>query len=137
MGEKKRLPWRCKNLKQAKDKMAIYNSKEWHELREAKLAANPLCELCIEEGQRHGIKRGYVRAARLVHHIHPIEESTTMEEMKHWAFLWSNLQSLCFECHNRIHNQKGYHTKPAVKERSKQSFERWKEKIIKTTNETN
>lgn len=49
--------------------------------------------------------------------------------MKHWAFLWGNLQSLCFECHNRIHNQKGYHTKPAVKARSKQSFERWKDKL--------
>ena len=124
----KRLAWRCANIQQQRDKAEIYNSKEWHELRARKLAANPLCEMCQEEGRKRGIKYGYVRSATLVHHIHPIEESNTMDEMRHWAFMWSNLQSLCRECHNRIHNQKGYHTKPKVKEREAQRLERWKER---------
>jgi predicted HNH restriction endonuclease len=124
-----RLPWRCKNKKQAKDKMEIYNSREWHEVRAAKLRANPLCEMCIEEGQKKGIKRGYIREARLVHHVHPIEESNSKEEMKHWAFLWGNLQSLCRECHARIHNQKGYHKKENVKARRNEAFERWKSRL--------
>ena len=126
-GDKKRLPWRCKNIKQAKDKEEIYNSREWHELRAEKLAANPLCEQCLADGKAKGIKEGYLRTATIVHHIHPIEESTTMAEMRHWAFLWGNLQSLCRECHAKIHNQKGYHKKENVKTRRKQSFERWKD----------
>lgn len=134
MSEKK-LPWRCKNKKQAKDKAEIYNSREWHELRAAKLAANPLCEQCIADGEAKGIEGGYIRAARLVHHIHPIEESNTMEEMRHWAFLWGNLQSLCCECHSRIHGQKGYHKKANVKVREKQRFERWKNKLKLNNNE--
>lgn len=119
--KKQRLPWRCKDKKQAKDKATIYNSSEWHETRAAKLEANPLCELCEAEG--------YYRSATLVHHIHPIEDSRTMEEMKHWAFLWTNLQSLCRECHNKIHNQKGYHKKENVKARGKQALERWKSRL--------
>ena len=35
--------WRAKNQKQAKDKMDIYNSREWKELRALKLRTNPLC----------------------------------------------------------------------------------------------
>ena len=128
MADRKRLPWRCKNSRQAKDKAEIYNSREWHELRARKLAANPLCEVCQDEGRKRGIKYGYIRSATVVHHIHPIEESTSMEEMRHWAFMWSNLQSLCRECHARIHNQKGYHTKPKVKEREAQRLERWKDR---------
>lgn len=126
--QKKRLPWRCKNTRQAKDKAEIYNSKEWHELRARKLAANPLCEQCIQDGQAKGIRMGYIRSATVVHHIHPIEESNTMDEMRHWAFMWGNLQSLCRECHARIHTQNGYHKKENVKARKDQAFERWKER---------
>ena len=132
--DKKRLPWRCRNLQQAKDKAEIYNSREWHDLRIAKLRANQQCEQCIADGEAQGIEGGYIRSASVVHHIHPIEESQTMEEMRHWAFLWSNLQSLCRECHARIHNQKGYHTKKNVKARRDQAFERWKNKIKEKNN---
>ena len=129
MSNGKRLPWRCKSTKQAKDKAEIYNSREWKELRAAKLAANPLCEQCIQDGQAKGIPHGYARSATVVHHIHPIEESNSMDEMRHWAFMWGNLQSLCRECHARIHNQKGYHKRENVKARRDQAFERWKSKM--------
>ena len=126
---KKRLPWRCKTSKQAKDKAEIYNSKEWHRLRAEKLAANPLCEQCREDGIANGVlPDGYIRLATCVHHSHPIEDSSSMEEMKHWAFMWGNLRSLCRECHARIHNQQGYHKKENVKARRDQAFERWKER---------
>ena len=70
MKANKRLPWRCKNPKQAKDKAIIYNSKEWKQLRIEKLRANPLCEVCQE--------KGYVKSAHCVHHKHPIEDSHSM-----------------------------------------------------------
>lgn len=134
MTDRKRLPWRCKTPKQAKDKADIYNSKEWRDLRIAKLQANPLCEKCIEDGERAGVRGGYIRSAEVVHHIHPIEDSSTMDEMRRWAFMWSNLQSLCRQCHAAIHNQKGYHTKAKVTERREQGFERWKARMKSMTN---
>ena len=132
MTEKKKLSWRCKNIQQQRDKATIYNSREWKELRAAKLRANPLCEQCVADGEAKGIRGGYIRAASCVHHIHPIEDTKTYEEMRHWAFLWGNLQSLCRECHARIHNQVGYHRKENVKARREQSFERWKARMMTT-----
>ena len=73
--QRKRLPWRCKNQQQAKDKQEIYNSREWKELRIAKLrSTNGLCEECMKEG--------IVTAARCVHHVVPIETARTKDEMK-------------------------------------------------------
>lgn len=118
---KKQLPWRSQNAKQAKDKAAIYNSREWQQLRIAKLRANPLCERCQAEG--------YIKAAQCVHHIHPIEESSSMQEMRHWAFMWSNLQSLCYDCHARVHKELGSNTKETVQERREQRHQRWVEQM--------
>ena len=39
--KKQPTSWRCRNTKQQKDKMEIYNSREWRELRIQKLRANP------------------------------------------------------------------------------------------------
>ena len=122
MKASKRLPWRCKNQKQAKDKAIIYNSKEWQQLRIEKLRANPLCEVCQAQG--------FVKSAHCVHHIHPIEDSHSMQEMKHWAFMWENLQSLCDECHAAIHKQQGKGTKALAIERAKQRHDRWADGLM-------
>ena len=126
--EKKRLPWRCKNAKQAKDKATIYNSREWKELRIQKLRANPLCEIC----QQHGI----VRSAHSVHHVVPIETATTMEEMKRLAFCsnMSNpldgLMSLCDECHHKIHEEMKSFSRESVKARAEARQARWADNIV-------
>ena len=91
--------WRAKNQKQAKGKMDIYNSREWKELRALKLRTNPLCEVCQAEG--------YVTSAHAVHHRHPIEDSSSKEEMRRWAFDWANLVSVCDACHAKIHKEAG------------------------------
>ena len=78
MSRDKRLPWRCANKKQAMDKATIYNSREWQELRIAKLRSQPLCERCLSQGR-------YVRA-HPVHHIIPIETAHNMADMKRLAF---------------------------------------------------
>ena len=122
MSNKKRLPWRCANKNQAKDKATIYNSREWRELRIQKLRANPLCERCYEQGR-------YV-SAHCVHHIIPIETAHNMADMKRLAFDFSNLQSLCDQCHADIHNQSGYHTREAFRQRADERQKRWEEKIM-------
>ena len=105
------------------DKATIYNSREWQELRIAKLRSQPLCERCLSQGR-------YVRA-HPVHHIIPIETAHNMADMKRLAFDFNNLQSLCDQCHADIHNDAGYHTREAVQQRAKDRQERWQDKVMK------
>lgn len=117
----KRLPWRCKTIRQAKDKAMIYNSKEWRELRIRKLRANPLCERCLEGDK--------IKSATCVHHIHPIEDSTSVEDMRRLAFDWNNLQSLCRECHHDIHRESGSFSRDTIKQRQADRYERWADRL--------
>ena len=136
---KKRLAWRCANAQQQRDKAEIYNSREWHRLRTLKLQTTPLCEKCREDGLKAGIKpNGFVRSATCVHHIVPIETATTKEEMWRLAIGCglSGLMSLCRPCHNKLHNDAGYHTKEAVQERKQSAFERWKARQTRSINKT-
>ncbi len=123
--EKKRLPWRCKNAKQAKDKATIYNSREWKALRIQKLRANPLCERCEQEG--------FIRSAHCVHHIVPIETAKTMDEMRRLALDCglNGLMSLCDECHHKIHEEMRSFDPASVKEREEARHERWKDAMMK------
>lgn len=125
MSNKKRLPWRCANAKQARNKATIYNSREWQELRIAKLRSQPLCERCLSQGR-------YV-SAHVVHHIIPIETAHTLQDMKRLAIDCglAGLQSLCDQCHADIHNDAGYHTREAVQQRAKDRQERWQDKVMK------
>lgn len=61
---------------------------KWKMLSERKRAVDPLCEACE--------KAGRVRPAVHVHHIESITKSP------HLRLVWSNLQSLCAECHSEI-----------------------------------
>ena len=119
--QEKRLPWRCKNAKQAKDKATIYNSREWRELRAAKLRSQPLCEAHL--------KVGIVKSAHCVHHIIPIESARTREEM--WRLGvecgLSGLMSLCDQCHADIHKEAGSHTKEKVAENKARARRRFME----------
>lgn len=118
----KKRYWRGVSEKIAKDKSDIYNSKEWRELRIMKLRANPLCEVCEQEG--------IVTSAHAVHHRHPIEDSTSKAEMRKWAFMWENLVSVCDACHAKIHKEQGKGTKALAKQRAEARHERWKDGLI-------
>ena len=130
--QKKRLPWRCKNQQQAKDKATIYNSREWKELRTMKLRANPLCEQCIKDGEAVGIPGGYVRSATCVHHIVPIETARTKDEMKRLAIDCGlqGLKALCFACHARIHKELGSNTAKIVRQRAEARQDRWADNLM-------
>lgn len=127
----KKRNWRGVSDKVAKDKQEIYNSREWRELRIRKIQAEQgLCEMCKAEGKATGVKDGYITPANIVHHIHPIEESTSKAEMRKWAFMWENLMLVCQACHAKIHKEERSHTKEAVKARAEQRHERWKDSIM-------
>ena len=133
---KRNLPWRCRTSKQAKDKSEIYNSREWKELRAAKLRSTKgLCEECM--------KQGIVTAARCVHHVVPIETARTKDEMRRLAIDCGlqGLKSLCFACHARIHKKLGSNTAKIVRQRAEARQDRWadnlKSKFIKQDNDDN
>lgn len=71
------------------DHQRLYDTQAWRRLRDRKIAANPVCELCSNA------------LATLVHHIKPIE---THPEL---GLEWDNLQSACRPCHDDIHRQMG------------------------------
>ena len=119
--EKKK--WRWISGKVAKDKADIYNSREWKELRIAKLrSTNGLCEECQ--------KQGIMTSARCVHHVVPIETARTKDEMKRLAFDVNNLRALCFACHARIHKELGSNTAKVVKARAEARQDRWADNLM-------
>ena len=126
----KKRNWRGVSDKVAKDKSEIYNSREWKELRIAKLRANPLCEQCIKDGEAVGIPGGYIRSATCVHHIVPIETAKTKDEMKRLAFDVNNLKALCFACHARIHKDLGSNTAKIVRQRAEARQDRWADNLM-------
>ena len=73
----------------------FYKSKLWKELRDKKLHDQPICEECI--------KNDIIKAAATVHHIIPFSKAATDEERWRLFLDYYNLQSLCNECHRRIH----------------------------------
>ena len=119
----KKRNWRGVSDKVAKDKADIYNSREWKELRIAKLrSTNGLCEECMKEG--------IVTSARCVHHVVPIETARTKDEMKRLAFDVNNLRALCFACHARIHKELGSNTAKIVRQRAEARQDRWADGLM-------
>lgn len=77
--------------------MQLISSRAYRKLRARYMAGHPLCELCKAQG--------YVRAADVVHHKERVEGATDEEGMRRRTMAWNNLQSLCNECHDAIHQR--------------------------------
>ena len=121
----KKRNWRGVSDKVAKDKAEIYNSREWKELRIAKLrSTNGLCEECMKEG--------IVTSARCVHHVVPIETARTKDEMRRLAIDCGlqGLKALCFACHARIHKELGSNTAKIVRQRAEARQDRWADNLM-------
>jgi len=67
---------------------SFYDTSQWKRIREWFRDLYPLCQVCEENG--------IVRESQVVDHIVPIESGGAMAD-------GSNLQALCFTCHNRKH----------------------------------
>lgn len=76
------------------DKKAFYNSEAWQRARQAALIRDRF--LCVE-----CLKRRKFRQATTVHHVAHLADSPEK------ALELSNLVSLCEDCHNRAHPEKG------------------------------
>jgi len=63
-----------------------YNTQKWQRLRKAKLAMDPLCQQCQQDGR--------VTAAQHVDHVKPINQGGD-------AWNIEGLRSLCASCHSR------------------------------------
>ena len=121
----KKRNWRGVSDKVAKDKAEIYNSREWKELRIAKLlSTNWLCEECLKEKVH--------TPARCVHHIVPIETARTKDEMRRLALDCGlqGLKALCYACHARIHQELGSNTAKIVKQRAEARQDRWADNLM-------
>jgi 5-methylcytosine-specific restriction endonuclease McrA len=121
----KKRNWRGVSDKVAKDKAAIYNSREWKELRAAKLRSTKgLCEECL--------KQGIVTEARCVHHVVPIETARTRDEMRRLAIGCGlqGLRSLCYACHAKVHQELGSNTAKVVAARAEARQDRWIDSLV-------
>ena len=65
--------------------------RSWAKIRAAFLMANPLCEVCRDEGR--------LTPAALAHHKQKLTDGGTND--------WNNLQALCQACHSRHHAASG------------------------------
>lgn len=80
--------------KQERDK--IYQTTKWKDLRIAKLIQQPLCEICLEKEM--------ITPAIDVHHIDSFTKYEGIMKLQK-AYDFSNLMSLCKQCHQLIHNK--------------------------------
>ena len=71
---------------------SFYGSSEWKSIQNGYIKENPLCELCLNEGN--------VNKSAHVHHITPVSEGGDL-------FDGENLIALCKSCHSSIHSSSG------------------------------
>lgn len=80
------------------ERRKIYNSERWRRLRAWKFACDPLCELCLQ--------KDVVAPTEDIHHIVSFMSTDNPEQRKFLAYDYENLQSLCKQCHQRVHNSR-------------------------------
>ena len=69
----------------------LYSKKNWRDLRARKIAASPICEICLI--------KGVVKAGEFVHHIKPVTGATDI------ITTLDKLQTTCRACHERQHKR--------------------------------
>ena len=104
----------------AKDKEynRMIHKNRWLRLRKAKLSKNPICERCK------------AAPATEVHHIKPVEDGMTLREKNNLMYNFSNLQSLCHDCHITTHTEMGRSGKAHAKRRAKEQLKAFAEKFL-------
>ena len=98
----------------------LLNDKRWKLLRAAVFRrTNGLCEMCLKEG--------FITPGVDVHHIKPVEQAKTVQEMERLAYNPANCQLLCVACHIKVHQDMRTHTKEKVKENKERARRRFLE----------
>ena len=98
----------------------LLNGKRWKLLRTAVFRrAGGLCELCKAEG--------FITPGVDVHHIRPVEQAKTVQEMERLVYDPANCQLLCVEHHIKVHQSMRTHCKEKVKENKERARRRFLE----------
>lgn len=79
-----------------KERQNIYQTARWKNLRKSYLMEHPLCEICLNNG--------ITKFAVDVHHKDSFLNYRGLSRLDK-AFDYNNLQALCKECHQLIHNK--------------------------------
>jgi 5-methylcytosine-specific restriction protein A len=74
------------------ERQAIYNTRRWTRLRKEMLMQHPICQICQKALAEH------------VHHIDSFMNYTGQTRID-VAYNSDNLQCVCAECHNQLHNE--------------------------------
>lgn len=98
----------------------MIQSARWRQLRCLKLSMTPICEMCNASGK--------IKAAQCVHHKTPVESAKSQAQAEVLCFGLNNLQSLCFDCHQQIHNAQRYHSRDSHRQHTRDALERWRDK---------
>lgn len=80
------------------ERRKIYDSERWQRLRAWKFANSPLCEVCLQ--------KEIITPTEDIHHIVSFMSTDDPTQRKFLAYDYDNLQSLCKQCHQSIHNSK-------------------------------
>lgn len=83
------------NSTKRKERQEVYNTSKWRKLRESKLLEHPLCEVCLA--------KGIITPAIDVHHIDSFMNYEGLKRLEK-AYNYNNLQSICKECHTKLHS---------------------------------
>ena len=107
----------------------LYNrwiqSKAWGELRVQVIREQQgWCAWCRA-------KHDWLVPVEVVHHQVEVESGKTIEEQRRLMFSRSNCVGLCRECHNAYHQQQGYHSSEAVRQRQTERHEAWQDAMEK------
>lgn len=100
----------------------LVHTPRWLMLRRQKLTENPTCQRCEEEGRQ--------RFATEVHHVIPVEDGRTLQEMQRLAYDIHNLKSLCHECHVKTHTEMGRSGKAYAERKNKTDIQRFTDKFL-------
>lgn len=100
---------------------SLLTSWQWRKLRRKKLNSCTLCERCVSED------RAVPNVAVDVHHIVPVMSAAPDKgRMRSLFFDPHNLQSLCADCHRKVHDEMRLHVgkaeRDAVRRRELASF---------------
>ena len=91
-------------------------------LRNRKLSEYPTCQRCEEEGRQ--------RFATEVHHVIPVEDGRTLQEMQRLAYDYHNLKSLCHDCHVKTHTEMGRSGKAYAERKNKADLQHFSERFL-------
>lgn len=102
--------------------MRLINSQRWIELRKRKISECPICEECK--------KKGIYMPTEEIHHIKPVEDARSEEEMERRMYDYLNLRALCKECHHEAHRQLKSMSREANRKRVNEANDLFRKKFL-------